>query len=446
MLPSPRPRVAVATSGGRDSTALLHCVARAAADLGIEVLALHVHHGLMAQADDWQAHVQRQCRRWGVALRVARLDGAPMRGDSVEAWARRERYAALARLAQEEGVTLVLLAQHRRDQAETFLLQALRGAGPAGLAAMPRSARRAGVVWARPWLEQPREAIEAYVRRHRLRFIDDASNADPRFARARLRATVWPALGDAFGQAEQALAAAAARSAQAAQALAELAALDLEGAADEGSPAGALALPRWLGLSPARRANALRAWLPRAGVEGAPETLLERLLEELPRARSARWPAPGGELRLHRGVLRFAPEEPPAVAFAPPLLASIDLRRSGGHRLPGWAGRLHVERAREGGVPARALQSVQLRPREGGERFRLAPRASARSLKKQYQALGVPAWQRQGPLLFTADGALLFVPGLGIEASQQAAPGAPQLRLSWVPDCAPATGKRQGAE
>src|SRR6185369_13650037 len=112
---------------------------------GIEVVALHVHHGLMPQADAWVQSAVRLCARWQAAgwplrLRWHRLDSTPAQGDSVEAWARRERYAALAQMAREEGASLVLLAQHRRDQAETVLLQALRGGGPRGLAAMPRSA------------------------------------------------------------------------------------------------------------------------------------------------------------------------------------------------------------------------------------------------------------------------------------------------------------------
>ena len=111
----------------------------------------------------------------------------------------------LDEMAREEGASLLLLAHHRRDQAETWLLQALRGGGPAGLAAMPRCAERAGLVWARPWLDQPRSAIEAYLRQHLLTWVDDQSNADQRFARNRLRAIVWPAMLEAFTDAEAAL-------------------------------------------------------------------------------------------------------------------------------------------------------------------------------------------------------------------------------------------------
>ena len=297
------PRVAVATSGGRDSTALLHCTARQGVELGVEVHALHVHHGLMPQADAWQAHVAAQCRRWGVAFATLRLSGAPARGDSVEAWARRGRYAALAMMARERGIGLVLLAHHRRDQAETFLIQALRGGGAAGLAAMPRLAQRDGVIWARPWLDQPRSAIEAYARRHRLAFVEDASNDDPRFARGRLRAVVWPALNVAFPDGEATLARAAARAAVDAAVLAEVAAADVAVVSVED---GALAVDRWLELSAARRVNALRAWLGAALPEPVPETLVRRLADELPGCQHAEWPAGAGRLRLRRRRLRFA--------------------------------------------------------------------------------------------------------------------------------------------
>ena len=127
-------------------------------------------------------------------------------------------------MALARGVDLVLLAHHRRDQAETFLLQALRGGGVAALSAMPKVVRRDGITWARPWLAQSREAIEAYARRHRLRWIDDESNDDDRFARNRLRRRVWPALVEAFADAEGSLADAAQRVQDAAAVVDEIAA------------------------------------------------------------------------------------------------------------------------------------------------------------------------------------------------------------------------------
>jgi tRNA(Ile)-lysidine synthase len=424
------PRVAVAVSGGRDSTALLHATARAGADLGVQVHALHVLHGLLAAGDAWWNQVQAQCRRWargGLPLHFhgQRLASAPAAGDSVEAWARRERYRALADMAAQAGCSLVLLAHHRRDQAETLLLQALRGGGLAGLSAMPRSAQRAGITWARPWLDQPREAIEAYVRRHRLAFVDDPSNGDPRFARNRLRAAVWPALVQAFPDAEAGLLHAAGRAQEAAACLTELAALDLGAAARQGG--AVLDVGVLLVLSPARRAHLVRGWLATVLDAPVPDSLVHRLATELPATPIGRWPAPGGEMRCHDGGLRFH-----RLSSASGVSAArvVDLRQPGCFALHGWGGECLVTEVDAGGVAVDELQAVELRARSGGERFQLSPNAPPRSLKKQFQVRRVPAWSRDGPLLFS-QGRLLFVPGLGIDARRYAPPGTPQRQLIW---------------
>jgi tRNA(Ile)-lysidine synthase len=425
--------VAVAYSGGRDSTALLHATLHAAAAQGVRVIALHVHHGLSPHADAWLAHCAATCRRWagrGAALGFAttRLETKPARGASIEAWARRERYAALASLAREHGASLVLLAQHRRDQAETVVLQALRGAGPAGLAAMPREFERDGLRWGRPWLDASREAIDAYLRRFRLRFIDDDSNADPRFARNRLRLEVWPALVGAFPQAEATLATSASLAAEATQALAELADLDLRAvlASD-----GAIDLAPWRDLSPARRANLLRAWLAQCTGASPPAALIARLLREADAPGAARWPIERGELRRHRARLCFVPSSP--TPGASDVAAPLDLARAGAHRLPGWPGVLEVTTADRQGLAASCLSQARIAPRSGGERFQLGVGRPARRLKKQYQALGIAPWQRDGPLLWCG-GRLLFVAGLGIDARAFARPGEPQFALRWLPD------------
>lgn len=425
--------VAVAFSGGRDSLALLHATTRAAAELGLAVVALHVHHGLVPVADAWVRSAQRLCARWHrrgwpVRLRWQRLDGAPAPGDSVEAWARRERYAALRRMAAEEGASLVLLAQHRRDQAETVLLQALRGAGPKGLAAMPRAAEREGLVWVRPWLSKSREAIDAYIRRHQLRPIEDPSNADARWARNRLRAEVWPALTSAFPDAEPSLAAVADRAAEASAALAEWTALDLAAVARE----GALDRAAWLALSPPRRALVLRAWLAEQVPSGAPESLVRRLLQEWPRAGTAQWPADGGRvLHAYRGRLRSTTQA--ASPLPRDSVATLDLSSAGDHPVPAWRGHFEVRSAAGQGIAAALLRDVQLRPRSGGEQFQRAPNTPPRSLKKQYQLAAIAAPERQGPLVWSRGRQLLYVPGLGIDARAAAEPGQPRLTLRWVP-------------
>jgi tRNA(Ile)-lysidine synthase len=437
MAASPTPRnadllhsIAVAYSAGRDSTALLHATAHAAAEQGAQVAALHVHHGLSSYADEWLAHAHAQCAQWAkqglpVQLLSLKLTDRPAPGESIEAWARQARYRALRAMAGEANACIVLLAHHRRDQAETLLLQALRGAGVTGLAGMPRTIERDGITWVRPWLDHSREAIEAYVRHHRLRYIDDDSNADARFARNRLRLKVWPALSQAFPQVEASLADAAAWAAEASNCLAELAAIDLI----EVSNAKGLSVKDWQHLSQPRRANALRAWLKEQTGHAAPASLLLRLQQELPGSGPAQWPLPDGILRRHRGQLFFRSDEPVHDEHSE-RDTSLSILRAGRFALPAWGGELIAKRVKEGGVPLAWLAHLELRVREGGEQFQAGIGRPARSLKKQFQAAGIPEWERKGPLVYSG-GQLVFVPGLGLDARVMALPGQPQLSLHW---------------
>ena len=427
--------VAVAYSGGRDSTALLHATLRVATPLGVHVVALHVHHGLSAHADDWLNHCEATCRRWArsgrpISFESRRLADGPPRGDSIEAWARQARYRALREMAEQRNIDLVMIAHHRRDQAETFLLQALRGAGVDGLSAMPALAVREGVSWARPWLATTPEAIEAYVRRHRLRHIDDASNTDTRFARNRLRADVWPSLVDAFPGAEASLAEAARRTQDGAAGLAEWASVDLAATSD----GDALDVARLQALPTVRRSNVLRRWLRERSGRTAPATLVARLMDELRGQASRRWPAPSGELRAHRGTLRY---EGSRTEFVPRLITAstigVDLGQAGTHRVDEWRGAFVVCRVRSGGINRLVAQSLEIRARRAGDRFQAGAGRPPRSLKLQFQAAGVPAWQRSGPLL-ASDELIIYVPGLGLDARAAAMPGGPRVSIEWRAD------------
>jgi tRNA(Ile)-lysidine synthase len=363
-----------------------------------------------------------------VAFCSLRLNANPAKGQSVEAWARTARYAALRSMAEEQGASVVLLAHHQRDQAETFILQALRGAGVDGLSGMPASVNRHGITWQRPWLDKPRAAIDAYVRRHRLRHIEDDSNADARFARNRLRLDVWPSLVAAFDQADSSLATSAQWAQEASAALEELATIDAQTVVTT----AALRVADWLALSTARRSNLLRAWLRAQTEASAPASLVRRLLDELPASKAARWPTTGGELRLHRGILRFQSSPDEALKTAMVNETALKIRGPGTYELPGWSGVLRVERAAEIGVPLAWLAHLELRPRVGSEQFQAGIGRPPRSLKKQYQASGIAMWDRGGPLVYSG-GQLIFVPGLGLDARVVGLPGQELMTLQWLP-------------
>ena len=248
--------LAVALSGGADSTALLlACAARWPG----QVRAWHVHHGLQAAADDFERHCQQLCARLGVPLRVARVDARHAPGESPEDTARRRRYACFDALALEDvrpiAIKSVVIAQHADDQVETVLLALSRGAGLPGLAAMPAQWRRGAVDYSRPLLGVPGPAVRAWLAARGETWVEDPSNQDTRYTRNRIRAQLLPALAAAFPQFRATFGRSAAHAAQGQQILDEVAAADLQAC---GLPPAIDALRA---LSAARQANALRHWL-----------------------------------------------------------------------------------------------------------------------------------------------------------------------------------------
>lgn len=265
------PRLAVGLSGGRDSVALLCVASELRKDLGFELEACHVHHGLSSQAEAWLSFCQRLCLRLQLPLRAARVTVPASSGVGLEAAARKQRYAVYARMP----VDALLLAQHRGDQAETLLFNLLRGAAVHGARGMPEKRElRPGLMILRPWLQLPRSAIASYLQARGQDWIEDESNQDLRFSRNFLRRQIMPALATRFPAAEEKLAHSAAHFAEAAQLLDELAQLDLQGASP-GFPLPVHCLAR---LSPERARNLLRFLLAAQGV-GVPSA--ERLHEAL---------------------------------------------------------------------------------------------------------------------------------------------------------------------
>lgn len=438
----------MAVSGGADSMALLHATWRQAQALGLRLVGLHVHHGLQPAAEAWPDFIRAECARWArqqpaaepVRIAVRHLEGRPGKGQSVEEWARVERRKALIEMAQEHGADLLLLAQHQQDQAETFMLQALRGVGPQGLAGMARDRVIGGVRLVRPWLEQPRDSVRGYAQRAGLRWIEDPSNVDERYARNRLRQRVWPMLEAAFPQAAATLAASASRCAQALPALEEGVRLDLERCARPvADDPMALRVDRelWGRMPVGRRTAALRGWLAGCGVRRPTAALVERVAREMAAGSAARWKLPGdqGELQWYREVLRVQADRQPTDSNAAPAPASMELRwtRAGRRHLPEFGGSLVLRRAgpQEDGLAQSLPLVCHLRPRESGDRFQLARQGLARSLKKQFQEAGVASWSRRSWVVVDALGAMLLIPGLGLDARRTRAGG--RWVLEWEP-------------
>ena len=285
----------VAYSGGADSSALLHgCAARFPG----QVRALHVHHGLQAAADDFERHARQTCAALGVLLQVQRVAVPRRAGDSPEAAARSARYQAFRALALVHGpldaIKTIVMAHHADDQLETLLLALSRGGGVAGLAAMPARWSAQGLHWARPLLSVPGAALRAWLAARGLSWIEDPSNADLRFTRNRIRAELLPAIAAQFPAFRQTAARSAAHCAEASALLAELAALDLAAC---GAPPRIAALQA---LSPARQANALRAWLRDAHATTPSAAQMAALLAQIDACRSAGHRL---HLRVGRGTL-----------------------------------------------------------------------------------------------------------------------------------------------
>ena len=416
--------LALGLSGGRDSVVLLDALAAVAPARGHTLAAIHVHHGLSANADAWVQFCLRRSKELEIACVIRRVDIARQPRASLEALARRARYDTLADAARGIGAAVVALAHHRNDQAETLLLQLLRGAGPHGLAAMPALRQdAAGVAWWRPLLDVSRARIDRYARDRKLAWIDDESNADSRHARNAVRHVVMPALAGIAPQAEATLARAAAHQAEGARLLDELAAQDAQRAFD-GATLRREALDA---LTPHRARNLLRWFLRCRGLPAPSTARLAAMLEQLRGARgdaSIRLAHAGVEIGVHQGRI--------VLHAAPPV--RFDVRWQGEQQLALPHGTIAFGHAEGVGIDlTRVAGEVHVRSREGGERFQVAPDRPRRALKSILRDAGIAPWDRRGlPLVYCGD-ALAAVAGLGIDAAVRAAPGRPGLTIAWHP-------------
>ena len=362
--------------------------------------AIHVHHGLQPAADAWAAHCSKICSDLNVPLLTIRVDARAKPGESPEEVARRARYMALRENLTENDI--VLTAQHRDDQAETLLLQLVRGAGLAGLAAMPEFATLTPGFLLRPLLNFSRQELRAYALANGLNWIEDPSNEDISIDRNFLRCEVipkleqrWPGLGKALAR----------TAGHCAEAQLQLGDLSKELCRTALNPDGlSLGLTALRSFPPADQRLVLREWMRMSGFRMPSQAVIERILNEVLSARPDKMPVvcwSEGEVRRYRDGLYLRASQP---RFDTSVVFPWD--GQGRLRLPDGNGELSSESTTARGIAEDVWQKGQIsvRYRQGGERCRLPGRGGTHELKKLFQEAGVPPWLRERiPLVYIGD-------------------------------------------
>jgi tRNA(Ile)-lysidine synthase len=426
----------VAFSGGRDSTALLDVLARLRPPA--QLVAWHIHHGLQPAADRWLAFCDREATRQRVRFGHTRLGAAPASGGNLEAWARDARYAALWRAVADCGAAALLTAHHADDQLETVFMRLARGSGPEALGGMAPAEQRERGWLLRPLLGVGRDVIDAYAHARGLAWVDDPMNADEAFLRATLRASVLPALAAGVPGLRDNVLRSAALLRDAGDALRAVAEADLAAA---GLAVDRRSIDRCsLAALPAfRRNEAVREWFRLLGVPMPTQPRLAQWVAQMLLGGSASAAVVVAPIRFRRYRDRVS-AEPMGVRDwhrDPPPPLALRWRGESAIELPGWAGRLCVRPASgPGALDAAWLagQPLEVRPPPAGARLRPRNGGPSRTLKNLYQERGVPPWLRAAmPAVFTGN-RLLYVAGIGMDASGAPAEGGEAVRLHWRPD------------
>jgi len=413
----------VALSGGPDSAALLSAAAALGQDFrALPLRAVHIDHGLQAAAAEFREGCKRLCDLLGIPLRIIAVEVEQKFAPSIEAAARDARYAALE--AEMQPRECLLTAHHREDQAETLLLQALRGAGVKGMSAMP-ICRPFGRGWhVRPLLDVAHSELQRFGAH--LAGSIDPMNEDLRFDRVYLRTVVWPLIEKRWPGAAIALSRAARHMAEAQQLLEMAAGADVARLRD----GDALSVPALRALSPLKRINAVRLWLSQAGLEAPSTARLLEALRQIFDAEADHQPAVvwgSNALRRYRQRLFFTEADPPRLPDATPWPSALGTPLELGPRLGNltWI-------AQRGGIDAQRLPAALIvRRRDGGETLRPAPLAKTQTVQHLCQSLGVLPWMRDAlPLVFAGD-ELVAVADLWLDAGWCAAADAPGFRLAW---------------
>lgn len=391
----------VAYSGGLDSQALLHRLADLLSQIESEVTlrAIHVHHGLQRQADEWEAHCVSTCRQWQIPLQIHHVALKPMKGESIEEAARVARYRIFEKYIGEHAC--LVTAHHEDDQAETLLLQLVRGAGVHGLAAMPELAPFGkGILW-RPLLNTARADIEQYAKQHRLTWVEDPSNQDIRFDRNFLRLHIFSLLKQRWPHINRTLHRSARHCAEAAHCISERARELLTQC--RGSQPNSLQISSLMQLSAQWRKMVLREWLYQFAGCLPSQNQLQRIQQEVIASRLDANPlvvVGEQQIRRYRGELFIwqpLPDDFLKKEYTWDLQQDMDLFP---FRL-----RLTAKRAIGKGIdPFMITLPLRIQFRQGGERCQPAGRIGSHPLKKLMQEWQIPPWLRPYiPILYEGE-------------------------------------------
>ena len=395
-----------------DSVVLLHVVKQCLAGGGA-LRALHVNHGLQADADDWERFCRDLCGQWEVPLSVCAV-AVPKTGASPENRARIARYKAFAEdLAPGE---CLLLAHHLDDQMETMLLRLSRGAGLQGLSGIPAKRKLGQGTLLRPLLRCPREELADYAKTHDLRWIEDASNQNTDFDRNFCRHEILPAVERRWPEYRRDWERSRELIAESRNLLTDLAEIDLQHCT--GKAKNQLSIDPLRQLSTPRQHNALRHWIEEKTGEPANPRKLRGLPDLLiGPEQSVETVIDFGDhsVRRFNGNLYLVPELPP---IDPKTRLAWNPSREPILKLPG-NGSLHATPTTDHGL---AAKTYEIRYRQGGESCRLAHRPT-KSLKKILNESRLEPWLRNRlPLLFHKDD-LMAIPEIGIAENAATQPG-----------------------
>lgn len=396
----------VGFSGGMDSHVLLHALAELGDRLPVPVRAIHIDHGLQAQSSEWSRHCDAVCRALDIPMESFSLGLTPVKGESLEAVARQARYGVLAEQIRPDE--LLLTAHHQDDQAETLLLQLLRGAGLSGLAAMPVLSRFDQGLHARPLLGNSRDELLEYARNERLQWIEDASNQDTEFDRNYLRHRVIPLLKARWPATARTLSRSARHCAEADRLINGLLGEQLDQLQD--SRDGSLPVSALTALPSEQLAPLLRLWIGRCGFTLPPAVVLKRIITEVLGARQDGNPLvawSGAEVRRYRDALYLLPPLPP---FDPDL--SLDWRGETELLLPAGLGRLQFRIPESDPLNRASSASYRIRFRQGGEICRPLGRGQSKRVKQLLQEAGVFPWMRERVPLLEVDGEIAEIIGV----------------------------------